>query len=226
MPNEDGLYTKEEWSGLLTDKQNEVKGRQDLQAKNAVISAEIDKLNATIKELRTPKKAIENPTEVVTRAEMADALEKQKNELTQGYQSDKEADKKANRETVVDNSFDKAREKYTLEAAGKGLTFDEVWEGTKRQIAEDKALGTVIFNAKNPGEKAYKLGLQDAVIAKRKALMKKNFKDPKVTPKIGLEGNEVPGQFFSQERVKKMSRADIAANLPAIRESQKKWNKQ
>jgi len=226
MPNQEGLYTKEEWSGLMNDKQGEVKSRQETQAELALARAENIRLNARIDAIGQEKvEKIENPEETVTRAEQAESQRKLRAELRKDYLADKANEKRANREAAVDGSFDKAREKYTLEIAGKGLTFDEVFEGTKRQIKEDKDLGKVIFNAKNPGEKAYKIGLLDPVIAKRKALSKQEFTDSKKTPKIGMESNEVPGQFFSQERVGKMTRAEITANYPAIKESQKKWKK-
>jgi len=227
MPNPEGLYTKEEWTGLLTDKQNEVRNRQQTQAELAVAKAEMSSLTARIKALETAPKneTIENPDNVVTRAEMIAELKKQKKELTEGYEADKQNMTNKQKEAAVDKSFAKAKEKMTEEKMGKGLDFDSVWEAAKRQIEENPGYKAVILNDKNPGEKAYEIGLLDPVIAKRVALDKKNFPDQQRTPKIGLDSTDVPSNFFSQERVSKMTKEEIEANLPAIRESQKKWKK-
>ena len=227
MPNEEGLYTKEEWTGLLADKQGEVRSRQQTQAELAVAKAEVNSLTARIKALETAPKneTIENPDNVVTRAEMIAELKKQKKELTEGYEADKQNMTNKQKEAAVDKSFAKAKEKMTEEKMGKGLDFDSVWEAAKRQIEENPGYKAVILNDKNPGEKAYEIGLLDPVIAKRVALDKKNFPDQQRTPKIGLDSTDVPSNFFSQERVSKMTKEEIEANLPAIRESQKKWKK-
>jgi len=227
MPNEEGLYTKEEWTGLLADKQGEVRSRQQTQAELAVAKAEVNSLTARIKALETAPKneTIENPDNVVTRAEMIAELKKQKKELTEGYEADKQNMTNKQKEAAVDKSFAKAKEKMTEEKMGKGLDFDSVWEAAKRQIEENPGYKAVILNDKNPGEKAYEIGLLDPVIAKRVALDKKNFPDQKRTPKVGLDTTDVPSNFFSQERVSKMTKEEIEANLPAIRLSQKTWNK-
>jgi len=227
MPNEEGLYTKEEWTGLLADKQGEVRSRQQTQAELAVAKAEVNSLTARIKALETAPKneTIENPDNVVTRAEMIAELKKQKKELTEGYEADKQNMTNKQKEAAVDKSFAKAKEKMTEDKMGKGLDFDSVWEAAKRQIEENPGYKAVILNDKNPGEKAYEIGLLDPVIAKRVALDKKNFPDQKRTPKVGLDTTDVPSNFFSQERVSKMTKEEIEANLPAIRLSQKTWNK-
>ena len=231
MPNEEGLYSKEEWTGLLTDKQNEVRNRQQTQAELAVAKAEMSSLTERIKALETAPKeeVIGNPDDVVTRKEMIAELKKQRKELTEGYEADKKIEKetmtKKEKETAVDKSFLKAKEKMTEKTMGIGLDFDSVWEATKREIEKNPGYKAVILNDENPGEKAYEIGLKDPVIAKRVALDKKNFPDQQRTPKIGLDSTDVPSNFFSQERVSKMTKEEIEANLPAIRESQKKWNK-
>lgn len=227
MPNEEGLYSEQEFKGLLTDKQNEVRARQDEQALNAASKIEIATLNARIKSLEaSPKEEnLGNLDDTVTKRDLLDALKKQKKELTEGYEADKQTMTAKQKEDAIEASFDEARGIMTEEKMGKGLDFDEVWEGTKRMLKKKPALKAVITSAKNPGQEAYDIGLQDPTIAKRVTLDKKNFPDQKRTPKIGLESTEVPGQFFSQERVGKMTAKEIQANLPAIRESQKKWKK-
>ena len=227
MPNEEGLYTKEEWTGLLTDKQNEVRNRQQTQAELAVAKAEMSSLTARIKALETAPKneTIENPDNVVTRAEMIAELKKQRKELTDDYLKEKQNMTAKEKEAAVDKSFAKAKKDMTEEKMGKGLDFDSVWEAAKREIEKNPGYKAVILNDENPGEKAYEIGLKDPVIAKRVALDKKNFPDQQRTPKVGLDTTDVPSNFFSQERVSKMTKEEIEANLPAIRESQKKWNK-
>ncbi|PKP62208.1 hypothetical protein CVT91_00010 [Candidatus Atribacteria bacterium HGW-Atribacteria-1] len=227
MPNEEGLYSEEEFKGLLADKQNEVRNRQNAQAELAAAKRELESLNARIKSIEhSPKEEnLDNLDDVITRADLIKELKKQKKELTDEYVKDKEELTLKQKEAIIEKSFGKARDKYTEEKAGKGLTFDEVWEGTKRLIENNPGYKAVITGDKNPGEKAYEIGLQDSIIAKRVALDKKNFPDQKRTSKVGLESTEIPAQFFSQERVSKMTSAEIQANLPAIRESQKKWKK-
>jgi len=227
MPNEEGLYTPEEWNGLLTDKQNEVRTRQEVQAEHAAARVEIATLNARIKSLESSpnEEELGNLDETVTRKDLLNALKKQRAELKDEYAKDKETMTQKQKEEAIEKSFDKARDKMTIEKMGKGLSFDEVWEGTKRMLIKKPALREVIKSSKNPGQEAYEIGLQDEVIAKRAALSKKNFPEGERIPKVGLDSTEVPAQYFSQERVSKMSEAEIAANLPAIRESQKKWKK-
>lgn len=225
MPNEEGLYSEQEFKGLLTDKQNEVKARQGEQALNAAQKIEIATLNAKIKALGEKKADPTDLDETVTQRDLLKALKDQKKELTEGYEADKQNMTTKQKEEAIEASFDKARGMMTEEKMGKGLDFDEVWEGTKRMLIKKPALKAVITSSKNPGQEAYDIGLQDPTIAKRVALDKKNFPDQKRTPKVGLESTEVPAQFFSQERVSKMTAKEIRANLPAIRESQKKWKK-
>jgi len=228
MPTEEGLYTEEEFKGLLNDKQNEVRSRQQSQAELAIAKAEVGSLTERIKALESAPKheEITDPDNVVTRAEMIAELKKQRKELTDEYAKDKQNMSKKEKEAAVDASFAKAKEKMTEEKMGKGLDFDSVWEGTKRYLKDNPSYRVVITGDKNPGEKAYEIGLLDPVIAKRVALDKKNFPDQKRTPKIGLESTETPSNYFSQKRVHGMTQEEIQANLPAIRESQKSWKKE
>ena len=227
MPNEDGLYTPEEWNGLLADKQNEVRTRQEIQAAHAAQKVEIASLNERIKSLEaSPKEEdLGDLNETVTKADLLKALKKQRAELKDEYAKDKESMTQKQKEEAIERSFDKARDKMTIEKMGKGLSFDEVWEGTKRMLIKKPALREVIKSSKNPGQEAYDIGLQDEVIAKRAALNKKNFPEGGRIPKVGLDSTEIPAQYLSQERVGKMKKEEIEANLPAIRESQKKWKK-
>ena len=227
MPNEEGLYTEQEWSGLLTDKQNEVRARQGGQALNAAQKIEIAELNTKIKSLETStaEDKAGNLDETVTKRDLLKALKDQKAELTKEYATDKQNMTKKEKEDAIDASFENARGKMTEAKMGKGLDFDSVWEGAKRMLLKKPALKAVITSSKNPGQEAYDIGLQDPDIAKRVALDKKNFPDQQRTQKVGLESTEIPAQYFSQERVAKMTKKEIQANLPAIRESQEKWKK-
>ena len=231
MPTEEGLYTAEEWKGLLADKQGEVRSRQQTQVELAAAKTELGSLSEKIKALENAPKeeVIENGDDVVTKKDLIAQLKKQRKELTDGYEADKKNDKenatKKQKEAAVDKSFAKAKKSLTEEKMGKGLDFDSVWEGAKRYLKDNPSYKAVIVGSENPGEKAYEIGMLDPVIAKRVALDKKSFPDQKRTPKIGLESTDIPSNFFSQERVSKMSRPEIEANLVAIRESQKKWDK-
>ena len=225
MPNEDGLYSEEEFKGLLTDKQNEVRTRQQVQTDNASLKVQIATLDAKIKAFESTPKKIENPDETVTRAELAAHRKELKEELKKEYIADKQNMTKEEKEAAIEASFEDARGTMTEEKMGKGLDFDSVWEGTKRMLVKKPALKAVVTSAKNPGQEAYEIGLTDPTIAKRVTLDKKNFPDQKRADKTGADSTTIPAQFFSQERVGKMTKEEIEANLPAIRESQKKWKK-
>ena len=225
MPNEEGLYSEEEFKGLLTDKQNEVRTRQQVQTDNASLKVQIATLDAKIKAIESAPKKIENPDETVTRAELAAHRKELKEELKKEYIADKQNMTKEEKEAAIEASFEDARGTMTEEKMGKGLDFDSVWEGTKRMLVKKPALKAVVTSAKNPGQEAYEIGLTDPTIAKRVTLDKKNFPDQKRADKTGADSTTIPAQFFSQERVGKMTKEEIEANLPAIRESQKKWKK-
>jgi len=224
MPDEQGNYSADEWKGLLGDKQNEVRNRQQAHADLAVSKKTIEELNAKIKELST-KKEVGDPEDIMTRAEVLRLMKAQRNEMTDEYTKAETTKSKKSQEARIEASFEKAKGKYTVEKAGKGLTFDEVWEGTQRVIKDEPDQGAIIAKSKNPGEKAYEIGLRDSVIAKRLATYKKTLPPPGKADKEGLGGTTVPGAFYSQEMVKKMSEAQIKEHYPEIQESMKKWDK-
>lgn len=225
MPNDEGLYSEEEHKGLLMDKQREVKTRQEAQAANANLKLQVATLDAKIKELSEKGQTINNPDETVTRKELFQSRKELKEELKKEYLAEKQDMSTKDKEAVIEASFDKARELMTEAKMGKGLDFDEVWEGTKRMLAKKPALRAVITSSKNPGQEAYDIGLTDPTIAKRATLDKKNFPEQHRASKEGAGSTDIPAQYFSQARVLKMSAEEIKANLPAIKESQKKWDK-
>ena len=225
MPNEQGNYTPEEFKGLLTDKQNEVKSRQEAQAETANLKLKIATLDSEIKGLKSTPKELKDPDETVTRAELLKDRKALKEELRKEYLTDRQNMSKEEKEAAIEKSFDDARGEKTEKEMGKGLDFDSVWEGTKRMLIKKPALKAVITSAKNPGQEAYEIGLTDPTIAKRVTLDKKNFPAEHRADKTGADTTTIPAQYFSQERVSKMEKEEIQANLEAIRESQKKWKK-
>ena len=225
MPNEDGNYTPEEWKGLLGDKQNEVKARQQAQADLAATKKDIDSLTHKIKEMEAAKKDTGDPEDVVTVAMLRKEREELKKELLDLHTKGETEKTQAQKDKLFEKSLKKAKEKYTEEKAGKGLSFDEVSEGTSRMVKENKVYGELIFNDPDPAERAYQVGLLDPVIAKRYETYKKTLPAEGVTSKEGLKGTTVPGNYYSQEYVKKMSEAQIKEHYPEIQESMKKWNK-
>ena len=225
MPNEDGNYTPEEWKGLLGDKQNEVKARQQAQADLAATKKDIDSLTHKIKEMEAAKKDTGDPEDVVTVAMLRKEREELKKELLDLHTKGETEKTQAQKDKLFEKSLKKAKEKYTEEKAGKGLSFDEVSEGTSRMVKENKVYGELIFNDPDPAERAYQVGLLDPIIAKRHETYKKTLPAEGVTSKEGLKGTTVPGNYYSQEMVKKMSEAQIKEHYPEIQESMKKWNK-
>ena len=221
-------YTEQEWNGLLTDKQNEVKTRQQLQADKAVSDRTIAEQRLRIKELEssTTKVKVGNPEDIMTRAEMEKALNARDKGLEDKYTKNetKKSQESLNKRLLA--SEEKARSLHTEEKEGKGLDYDSVIAGTNRQIQENPGEKAVIQNAKDPGEKAYQIGLRDPVIAKRLDTYKKTLPPPGVTSKEGMKGKKVPGAYYTPQMVQKMSDKEIDLHYDDILESQKRWGGQ
>ena len=218
--------TEKEWDGLMTDKQNEVRTRQQLQSESGVKDLKITELRSKITELEaSPKAPVKDPTENVTRGEMVEENQKTKKELIAQYEKEKKVLDETAKKDFTDKSFNAAIKLHTEKKEGKGLSFDEVMEGTKREILKNSTNRTLIENDTNPGEKAYQIGLQDSVIAERAVMYKKTLAEQKKAPKTGMAGTTIPGEYYSLERVKKMTRAQIKEHYAEIQESRKTWNK-
>jgi len=224
-------YSEKEWKGLLGDKQNETRARQEAQAEAVIYKTQLADLQAQL----AKKEAVDtrDPEDVVTVAMLKKEIADLKSLYTK-TETEKEAKQtkaeqekaKAKREKLLEKSLKDAREKYTKEKVGKGLSFDEVSEGTTRMVEKNKVYGELIFNDSDPAEKAYEVGLLDPVIAKRYETYKKTLPPEPPANKDGLTGTTVPGGFYSQEYVKKMQGTGwIKEHLAEIRESQKKWTK-
>ena len=225
MPNEDGNYSPKEWEGLMGDKQNEVRTRQQLQADKSVSDKTITEQRLRIKELEssTSKVIAGNPEDIMTRADFDKELAARDKNLEDRYTKN---ETKKNQESLNKRllaSEEKAKSLHTEEKEGKGLDYNSVMAGTNRQIQENPGEKTVIQNAKNPGEKAYEIGLRDSVIAKRLETYKKTLPLPGVAPKEGMKGKKVPGSYYTPQMVQKMSDAEIDEHYEDIKESQKNW---
>ena len=221
-------YSEKEWKGLLSDKQNETRSRQQANADLANVKQQLADIKA---QQQTKSSTVEedtgDPDDVITRKELKEMKAKLKKELRDEYIKEKKTETKEARDKRIEKSFQKAIDSYTEEKAGKGLTFNEVNEGTKRMIAKNKIYKDLIFSDDNPGEKAYEVGLMDETIAKRYATYKKTLPPKTVANKEGMESTTSPKGFYSQEYVKKMAKTPgwIKANFAAIQESMKKWGK-
>lgn len=232
-------YTEQEWKGLLSDKQQEVQNRQALQGELQKRESEFSSLKEELADIRSKltekEEAITgDPDDVATIATLKKSITGLKKEiadtkkgLMEMYQQDKTQDKQAEKNAKDQKSIEAAKKKYTEDKAGKGLTFDDVLEGTKRMIATNPAYKQLIASDPDPGEMIYNIGLQDPTIAKRYEAYKQEYPTGKVTSKEGLEGTTVPGGYYSQEYVKKMAKVPgwIKSHLKEIQESQKQWNK-
>lgn len=219
---EEKLYSEKEWKGLLGDKQNETRARQEAQAEMANLRIQIAELKA--QKASTVEEDTGDPEDVATNAAVDKKIAKLENKLTGMYTTRETAKEKAEREKFIEKSWKAASEKYAKEKVDKGLSFDEVNEGTSRMIAENVKYRDLILNDKNPGEKAYEIGLLDPIIAKRKETYKKVLPEKGVTPKEGLETKRVPGAYYTPAQVQKMSDKEIDTHYEDIKESQKKWN--
>jgi hypothetical protein len=217
--------TETEWKGLMTDKQNEVRARQGIQSELAVKTTKITELEERLRTLENAPKEIKDPDATVTRAELFAEKKKTKDELVDLYKKEKAQTTAEDRAKIVNDSFNKAIKTHTKEKDGKGLSFEEVMEGTRREIAKNTKTRGLIENDTNPGEKAYQIGLQDSVIAERYKMYEKTLVEQKKIKKAGFDSTTTPGEYYSQARVKTMSKADIKLHLKEIRESQRSWNK-
>jgi hypothetical protein len=149
-PNEK-LYSEKEWKGLLGDKQNETRARQEAQAEAANLRIQIAELRA--QKASTVEDDTGDPEDVATLEAVDKKIAKLENKLTGMYTTAETAKEKAEREKFVEKSFEKSIKLHTEEKEGKGLSFDEVNGGTKRMIAENKKYRDLILNDENPGEK-------------------------------------------------------------------------
>ena len=228
MPNEQGNYTPKEWEGLMGDKQNEVRTRQQLQADKSVSDRTIAEQRLRIKELESSpaKVKVGNPEDIMTRAETEKLLNTRDKGLEDKYTANETKKTQESLNERLLTSEEKSRSVHTEEKDGKGLDYDSVMAGTNRQIQENPGYKSVIQRAKNPGEKAYQIGLQDTVIAKRLETYKKTLPPPGVIPKEGMKAKKEPGSYYTPQMVQKMSDAEIDLHYDDILESQKRWGGQ
>jgi len=224
-PPGERTYSEQEWKGLMGDKQNEVRTRQQLQADKANSDRTIAEQRLRIKELETSttKVKVGDPEDIMTRAEMEKALNARDKGLEDKYTKNETLKTRESLNKRLLASEDKSRKLHTEEKEGKGLSYDEVMSGTNRQIQENPGYRKVIQDAKDPGEKAYAIGLQDPTITKRLETYKKTLPLPGVIPKEGMKGQKVPGNYYTPQMVQKMSDAEIDLHYDDITESQKRW---
>ena len=222
--------TEIEWKGLMSDKQGETRARQQIQSELAVKNLKLAEQEEQIQELMASSESTKGSDEPVTRADLLAEKKKTKQELVDLYKKEKTQSSAEEKTNFVNKSFTNAIKKHTTEKDGKGLSFDEVMEGTKRQILENPTNRTLIENDTNPGEKAYQIGLQDSVIAERHEMYKKTLAEQKKIPKTGMEGTTTPEEFISQERLLAIPAGAerekfIKDHYLAIQDSQKRWKK-
>jgi len=230
-------YDERQWKGLLSDKQRAVERAQQLEAKLAAIETQYD---SKIKDLEAQINQKEedldlgDPEDVVNNATLKKLIKGLKSELAETKKEMKNmkdsylSEKKSERETLAEKSVEKARQKYSKEKVGEGLTFDEVLEGTRRMCKENKMYEHAIAADKDPGELMYKIGLMDPIIAKRAEAYQGSLPVGGVTPKTGLKGTTKPAGYMTQAYVKEQQAKDpgfVKAHLKEIQESQKYWTK-
>ncbi len=216
-------YSEKEWKGLLSDKQSETRARQEAQAKTAQYEVRLAELEAKLEKASTKEEETGDPDDVATVAAVNKKIASLEKKLLDMYTKEKTEMTTAQKNKIIEKSFKKAQENHTEEKAGKGLSFDEVNEGTKRMIEKNKKYRELILDDPDPGETAYEIGLKDPIIAKRYETYKKTLPDKTVTSKEGLEGTTVPSGFYPQEMVKKMTKEQISEHWEEIEESMKKW---
>ena len=230
-------YDERQWKGLLGDKQEAVERARTAEAKLAAIQTQYD---SKIKDLESQINQKQNELnfgdddDVVTNANLKKYITSLKKDLDSAKKEMKDMknyyleEKKTERETLAKQSIEKAKAKYSEDKVGKGLTWEEVLEGTQRMIKENKMYEQAIAADKDPGELIYKIGLMDPTIAKRAEAYKRNESVPGVTSKTGLKGTTKPAGFLPQKYVQEQAKKDpgfVRKHLKEIQESQKFWSK-
>ena len=137
-PTEEKKYSEKEWKGLLGDKQSETRARQEAQAKAAQYEVQITELKTKLDQKESKQDEKYDPEDVATIAVLNKKIDSLEKKLVDMYTKEKTEMTKAEREKLFEKSLKKARGKYTEEKVGKGLTFDEVNEGTARMIKDNK----------------------------------------------------------------------------------------
>jgi len=221
-------YDERQWRGLLGDKQEAIERARSAEAKLAAIETQYsskikdleEKINAKNEDLN-----LGDPEDVVTNSTLGKTITGLRKELADTKKEMKEmkdyylGEKKTERETQAEKSVEKAKQRYSEEKVGKGLTWDDVLEGTKRMIKENKMYEQALI---------YKIGLMDPIIAKRAESYQGSLPVGGVTPKTGLKGTTKPTGYMTQAYVKEQQAKDpgfVRAHLKEIQESQKHWNK-
>ena len=186
MPDEKGNYSPDEWKGLMTDKKNEVRVRQQTQADLAASNKVIDDQRARIKDLESSpakEKKAGNPEDIVTMGALTGILDERDKKLTDDHTKLEDSKTTEARNKRLRKSAEKAEKLHTEEKEGRGLAFREVMEGTDREIKKNPIQQRVIQESDDPGEEAYKIGLRDPIIAKRLETYKKTLPPPGITTK-------------------------------------------
>lgn len=237
IQTEEKTYSERQFKGLLSDKQRAVERAQQLEAKIAAIETQYD---SKIKDLESQINQKEedldlgDPEDVVNNATLKKLIKSLKSELAETKKEMKNmkdaylGEKQSEKEKQAEKSVEKARQKYSKEKVGEGMTFDEVLEGTRRMCKENKMYEHAIAADKDPGELMYKIGLMDPTIAKRAEAYQGSLPVGGVTPKTNLKGTTKPAGFLPQKYVQEQAKKDpgfIKAHLKEIKESQKYWNK-
>lgn len=162
IPDDADVSHTAAFKGLLGDKQHETQRRQEAEQRSLDMQAELE-------ELRGKKSAESNPeelpdTEILTAGDLK-KIRKQEKE-----QQDKE--KKQQQQVDMNRRFfeseTRAKEKHTVESAGKGLDFDTVFQEGFAPLAKLKPhLVQTVAQDDNPAELAYTLGCTFPAIAQR-----------------------------------------------------------
>lgn len=222
-------YDQRQWDGLLGDKQKAVQRAQELEGKLSSYDSKIQDLEAKIAQKEDDN--LGDPDDVATIATLKKAVSKlekkvddTEKKLRDEYVREKQNETKTHAEKRIKDSFAKAEKKYTEEKAGKGLTYNEVLEGTKRMVAKNPTYKQLIAADPDPGEMAYKVGLQDPVIAERFEAYKSKLPGGVRQSKDGLSGSASPAGKITYEQMLKMAPGEITKNFDRIKQDVYGWD--
>lgn len=179
-------YTEKQFNGLLADKQAEVKKRQELQTQLDNLKQEQVKLMALVQNT-APSQVYEGLEQddplTVKDLQKIDAAKAQKLQVAQEDLTSKTV------EITAQLQLQKAKEKFTKEFAGEGLSFDEVMKTgkdlSKNELAE---IYDILVNGGDAAEFAYQRRIDKTPELKEKQLS--NLIDKKI--KEMAKGKVVP----------------------------------
>jgi len=238
---EEKIYTKKEYEGLIKDVQGERSNRQQAQYDLDASRRELESLKKTVEELKNSK-PVELASEKIqfegkdedyaTVKEVKTGFKSLEKEATATFRKAQEAAKAAADQEIAKEKFDEscrdAELKYS-KLASIGLDYRTVYNAAIKRIGGNKYEQAAIFHSKNPGERLYAEGSKDPEIKMKLDLeenqeLLKSMETRKVDKESLTGGIKIKSdEFYTPQEVKNMTPLEAKDNLPKIEKSMAHW---